>query len=89
MRILAKQGYLVCSCDETVVTVENAEREVVVVLHHQADQEPVVTNVVGFDDHLIILTFEYNIAKIKTYVWVTYLAGCQSNPQCSCSNIMT
>ncbi len=50
------------------MTVENAEREVVVVLHHQTDQEPVVTNVVGFDDNLIILTIEYNNAKIKTYV---------------------
>ena len=49
------------------MTVEDSEGEVIAVLDHQSDQEPVVTNVVGFDDHLrfnrlINISSNYNIA---------------------------
>jgi len=46
------------------VTVEDTESQVVRVLDHQADQEPVVAHVVGFDDHLEsknVVLFEFEI----------------------------
>ena len=44
--------YLISSCYKAVVSVEDAESQVVGVLDHQPNQESIVTDVIGFDDHL-------------------------------------
>ena len=49
---LSKVRYFVGSSDQAVVAVEDAEREVVGVLHHLPDQEPVVPDIVSLDHDL-------------------------------------
>jgi hypothetical protein len=46
--------HLVCSSHEAVVSIEDAECQVVRVLHHQTNQKPIVTHIISFNDNLLM-----------------------------------